>query len=57
MSADMTRPFHMLVKPNGPICNLGCAYCYYLEKTELYPQSALISDVRRNLGGVHPSIY
>ncbi|NLN19739.1 MAG: anaerobic sulfatase maturase [Firmicutes bacterium] len=39
MSADMTRPFHMLVKPNGPICNLGCAYCYYLEKTELYPQT------------------
>ncbi|MFW6145890.1 MAG: anaerobic sulfatase maturase [Planctomycetota bacterium] len=28
--------FHVLVKPIGPICNLRCAYCFYLEKEELY---------------------
>ncbi|UCH11690.1 MAG: anaerobic sulfatase maturase [Fidelibacterota bacterium] len=31
------HPFHVLVKPIGPICNLSCDYCFYLEKEELYP--------------------
>jgi len=29
--------FHMLTKPIGPICNLDCKYCFYLEKEALYP--------------------
>jgi len=28
-----------MLKPNGPICNLNCAYCYYLSKEQLYPNS------------------
>jgi uncharacterized protein len=31
------RPFHILTKPIGPICNLDCKYCFYLEKEILYP--------------------
>ena len=31
------RPFHVLSKPVGPICNLACDYCFYLDKTEYYP--------------------
>ncbi|HEU5396241.1 MAG TPA: anaerobic sulfatase maturase, partial [Verrucomicrobiae bacterium] len=31
------RPFHVLTKPIGPICNLDCQYCFYLEKEKLYP--------------------
>ncbi len=31
------RNFHILAKPIGPICNLGCSHCYYLEKEKLYP--------------------
>jgi uncharacterized protein len=31
------RPFHILTKPVGPICNLDCRYCFYLEKEKLYP--------------------
>src|SRR5262249_40110291 len=31
------RAFHLLTKPVGPICNLDCKYCFYLEKEKLYP--------------------
>jgi len=29
--------FHLLAKPTGPICNLDCAYCFFLSKEALYP--------------------
>ncbi len=29
--------FHVIAKPIGPICNLDCKYCFYLEKETLYP--------------------
>lgn len=29
--------FHVMAKPIGPICNLDCKYCFYLEKENLYP--------------------
>ena len=35
----LRRPnaFGIMVKPAGPVCNLKCTYCYYLEKKNLYP--------------------
>ena len=35
----MNRPlaFHVIAKPTGPLCNLSCKYCFYLEKEYLYP--------------------
>ncbi|MGN6368197.1 MAG: anaerobic sulfatase maturase [Phycisphaerae bacterium] len=35
-TTSATRPFHVLTKPIGPICNLDCKYCFYLEKENLY---------------------
>jgi uncharacterized protein len=35
--AHAGRPFHVLTKPVGPICNLDCKYCFYLEKEKMYP--------------------
>jgi uncharacterized protein len=32
------KPFHVLAKPMGPLCNLSCRYCFYLEKDGLFPQ-------------------
>ncbi|WP_269522112.1 anaerobic sulfatase-maturation protein [Coraliomargarita parva] len=31
-------PFHVMTKPAGPLCNLDCSYCFYLEKTKLFPK-------------------
>jgi uncharacterized protein len=32
--------FHIMAKPSGPICNLDCKYCFYLEKENLYPNTS-----------------
>ena len=39
--ALLSREFQVFVKPVGAECNLGCLYCYYLEKAELYDASGL----------------
>jgi uncharacterized protein len=31
----------VLVKPAGPDCNMGCTYCFYLEKDTLFPESKI----------------
>ena len=36
-TASLRPGFHVMVKPTGPICNLDCRYCFYLEKERLYP--------------------
>ncbi|MFP4261560.1 MAG: radical SAM protein, partial [Opitutales bacterium] len=33
------QPFHIMAKTIGPICNLDCKYCFYLEKEQLYPSN------------------
>ena len=32
-------PFHIMTKPIGPVCNLDCQYCFYLEKEKLFPDN------------------
>jgi uncharacterized protein len=31
--------FHVMAKPIGPLCNLDCKYCFYLEKQKLFPSN------------------
>ncbi|MGE5357987.1 MAG: anaerobic sulfatase maturase [Bacteroidales bacterium] len=31
------RSFQVVAKPTGPICNLSCRYCFYLDAKALYP--------------------
>ncbi|MBC2607075.1 anaerobic sulfatase maturase [Pelagicoccus albus] len=38
MRSQAQRPFHVMTKPIGPICNLDCKYCFYLEKEALYTE-------------------
>ena len=33
------RAFHVMAKPTGAQCNLDCAYCFFLKKEQLYPNS------------------
>lgn len=33
----LRRGFSTMIKVAGPVCNLDCDYCYYLEKDALYP--------------------
>jgi len=38
MQFSNTKPrlrFHVMAKPIGPLCNLGCSYCFYLHKKDL----------------------
>jgi uncharacterized protein len=34
---EILEGIHALAKPAGPSCNIRCAYCFYLEKENLYP--------------------
>lgn len=34
MTANL--PFHIMSKPIGPLCNIACDYCFYLDKEELF---------------------
>lgn len=45
--AKIRRPFSVMVKICGPVCNLDCDYCYYIEKEALYPgKRPTIADFR-----------
>ncbi len=35
----MDKNFSLLIKPTSADCNLRCGYCFYLEKSALYPKT------------------
>lgn len=35
-TAEVIEPFVVMAKPAGPLCNLRCGYCYYLETEQFY---------------------
>ncbi len=37
---EVSREFQIFVKPAGAVCNLECRYCYYRDKTSLYPDAS-----------------
>jgi uncharacterized protein len=44
--AAAAEPFVVMAKPVGPLCNLNCSYCYYLETERFYqsPHQFLMPD-------------
>lgn len=38
------RHYHLLAKPAGAACNLGCTYCFFLSKENLYPDESHLMD-------------
>lgn len=59
---DPPRAFHLLAKPTGAVCNLDCAYCFFLSKEMLYPGSRfrmaddLLETYLRQLIEAHHSV-
>lgn len=57
MNQTSSREFQVFVKPVGPACNLGCTYCYYLDKTKLFgddrvyhmPEDILENYIRQHI--------
>jgi uncharacterized protein len=53
--ASVVPRFHLMAKPTGAVCNLGCTYCFFLDKELLYPGSpfrmsdAVLEDYIRQL--------
>ena len=55
----------LLIKPAGPDCNLHCHYCFYLKKSELFPdthrhrmsQEILEETIRQAMSQSDPEIY
>ncbi len=41
--AELVTGIHLMAKPVGPICNLDCGYCFYLEKESLFPEKQKFS--------------
>lgn len=37
LPTPFSSPLYLMAKPAGPACNLACEYCYYLEKSKLFP--------------------
>ncbi|EMA4784785.1 radical SAM protein, partial [Providencia rettgeri] len=35
--SNTTPNFQLMAKPSGSVCNIDCTYCFYLEKSKLYP--------------------
>ena len=35
--APVQQGIHLMAKPVGPLCNLDCSYCFYLEKESFFP--------------------
>jgi len=42
--APFSKPLYVIAKPVGAACNLRCKYCYYLEKSKLYPHEGNTMD-------------
>lgn len=43
MQTDLSQ-FHLLAKPAGAACNLGCHYCFFLSKENLYQGDRYLMD-------------
>ncbi|MGD9140363.1 MAG: anaerobic sulfatase maturase [bacterium] len=56
--------FHVMAKPVGPVCNLRCEYCFYLEKEALFPDGekyrmsdeVLEAYIRKNIASQDPRV-
>ncbi len=61
-ATGVPHAFHLLAKPTGAVCNLDCAYCFFLSKEMLYPGSRfrmadeLLEEYVRQLIEAHATV-
>lgn len=51
-ASPFSHLFYLMAKPAGPLCNMKCEYCYYLEKELLYREG---KDEGQGRGGLFMS--
>lgn len=44
----LKRSIHVMLKPVGPVCNLVCDYCFYIDKEKLYNKKPDIRNFTMN---------
>ncbi len=35
--SNVKQNFQLMAEPSDSVCNIDCTYCFYLEKSKLYP--------------------
>jgi uncharacterized protein len=50
------RGIHVLAKPIGPVCDIQCDYCFYLEKRALFDRDEHVPHARRCACGLHRTV-
>lgn len=41
IAENIEREFQVFIKPAGPLCNLNCSYCYYLDKVNIFEEGRI----------------
>ena len=56
-SVNTPQGIHVVAKPIGPVCNLNCEYCFYLEKQALFAADEKYRMSDKRLVRIHHQLH